>query len=86
MPPRTRSWARELAPFGITVNAVAPGFIPVERPADVPAGTVDAYLASVPVGRMGTPEDIAHAITVGALISSGDEEARLPTTAISRPP
>jgi 3-oxoacyl-[acyl-carrier protein] reductase len=38
----TRSRARELAPFGITVNAVAPGFIPVERHVDLPAGTVDA--------------------------------------------
>ena len=46
----TRSWARELAPFGITVNAVAPGFIPVERHADVPAQTVDAYLASEGAG------------------------------------
>src|SRR6516162_4360033 len=32
----TRSWARELAPFGITVNTVAPGFVPVERHAGVP--------------------------------------------------
>lgn len=32
----THSWARELAPYGITVNAVAPGFVPVERHADVP--------------------------------------------------
>ena len=67
----TRSWARELAPFGITVNAVAPGFIPVERHADVPAGTVDAYLASVPVGRMGTPEDVAHAVSFLASDGAG---------------
>ena len=32
----TRGWARELAPFGITLNTVAPGFTPVERDADVP--------------------------------------------------
>ncbi len=59
----TRSWARELAPFGITVNTVAPGFVPVERHADVPPEIRSAYLASVPAGRMGTPEDIAHAVS-----------------------
>ncbi len=59
----TRSWARELAPFGITVNTVAPDFIPVERHADVPHEVRQAYLASVPAGRMGTPGDIAHAVS-----------------------
>ncbi len=59
----TRSWARELAPHGITVNAVSPGFVPVERHADVPAETRAAYLASVPAGRMGTPEEVAHAVS-----------------------
>jgi 3-oxoacyl-[acyl-carrier protein] reductase len=49
----TRSWARELGSLGITVNTVAPGFIPVERHADVPDATRKAYLASVPAGRMG---------------------------------
>src|SRR5215472_12982191 len=57
------AWARELAPSGITVNTVAPGFIPVERHADVPEQTRRAYLASVPAGRMGTPGDIAHAVS-----------------------
>jgi 3-oxoacyl-[acyl-carrier protein] reductase len=66
-----RSWARELAPFGVTVNAVAPGFVPVERHADLPAGTVDAYLASVPAGRMGTPEDVAHAVSFLASEDAG---------------
>jgi 3-oxoacyl-[acyl-carrier protein] reductase len=58
-----RAWARELAPFGITVNTVAPGFIPVERHAGVPDDVRQAYLASVPAGRMGTPGDIAHAVS-----------------------
>ncbi len=67
----TRSWARELAPFGITVNTVAPGFIPVERHADVPDEVKDAYLASVPAGRMGTPGDIAHAVSFLASEGAG---------------
>ncbi len=65
----TRSWARELAPFGITVNTVAPGFIPVERHADVSVNVRSAYLASVPLGRMGTPVDIAHVVSF--LVSEG---------------
>jgi 3-oxoacyl-[acyl-carrier protein] reductase len=67
----TRSWARELAPLGITVNTVAPGFIPVERHADVTAQTRNAYLASVPAGRMGTPGDIAHAVSFLASPGAG---------------
>jgi 3-oxoacyl-[acyl-carrier protein] reductase len=67
----TRSWARELAPFGITVNTVAPGFVPVERHADVPSEVRGAYLASVPAGRMGTPQDIAHAVSFFASAATG---------------
>jgi 3-oxoacyl-[acyl-carrier protein] reductase len=67
----SRGWAYELAPFGITVNTVAPGFVPVERHADVPAEVRNAYLSSVPVGRMGTPEDIAHAVSFFVSDSAG---------------
>ncbi|HEX9519613.1 MAG TPA: SDR family oxidoreductase [Streptosporangiaceae bacterium] len=67
----TRSWARELAPSGITVNTVAPGFVPVERHADVPADIRKAYLASVPAGRMGTPGDIAHTVSFLASEDAG---------------
>ena len=66
-----RSWVRELGPFGITVNAVAPGFIPVERHADVSAEVRGSYLATVPVGRMGTPEDVAHTVSFLASDSAG---------------
>ena len=66
-----RSWARELAFEGITVNAVAPGFVPVERHADVPDAVRSAYLASVPAGRMGTPEDIADAVSFLASDGAG---------------
>ena len=51
----TLSWARELAPFGITANTVAPGFIPVERHADVPGEVRKAYLALVPPGGCELP-------------------------------
>ena len=57
-----RAWARELAPDGITVNCVAPGFIPVERHDDVAGEERGAYLATVPAGRLGTPADVAHAV------------------------
>jgi 3-oxoacyl-[acyl-carrier protein] reductase len=67
----TRSWARELARFGITVNTVAPGFVPVERHADVPDGVRNAYLVSVPVGRMGTRDDIANAVSFFASERAG---------------
>ncbi len=52
----TRSWSRELGPAGITVNLVAPGWIPVERHA---GADPSRYRADVPMGRMGTPDDIA---------------------------
>ncbi|MFD0690613.1 SDR family NAD(P)-dependent oxidoreductase [Actinomadura fibrosa] len=66
-----RAWARELAPDGITVNAVAPGFVPVERHDGVPPEVRDAYLATVPAGRMGTPEDVAHAVAFLASEAAG---------------
>ncbi len=56
----TRSMATELAPFGITVNMVSPGWIPVERHEKDPQEMKDGYLATVPMGRWGTPEDVAE--------------------------
>ncbi len=57
----SRSLARELAPWGITVNMISPGWIPVERHADDPHEEKDAYLATIPAGRWGTPADVAAA-------------------------
>ncbi len=64
-------WARELAPLGITVNTVAPGFVPVERHHDVGADVRAAYLASTPTGRFGTPDEIAHAVAFFASEAAG---------------
>jgi 3-oxoacyl-[acyl-carrier protein] reductase len=58
----TRSMATELAPWGITVNMVSPGWIPVERHAQDPQELKDAYLATIPLGRWGVPHDIAEAV------------------------
>jgi 3-oxoacyl-[acyl-carrier protein] reductase len=66
-----RAWARELAPLGITVNCVAPGFVPVERHAGVAEAIRRAYVDSVPAGRMGTREDIAHAVSFFASEAAG---------------
>ncbi len=55
----SRSLATELAPHGITVNMISPGWIPVERHEKDPQEMKDAYLASIPAGRWGTPEDVA---------------------------
>jgi 3-oxoacyl-[acyl-carrier protein] reductase len=58
----TRSWARELAPERITVNLIAPGWIPVERHVDIPKEPRDWYLDRTPMGFFGKPEDIANAV------------------------
>jgi len=58
----TRSWAMELAPWGITVNLVAPGWIPTERHVHDPQSMKDAYAAAVPMKHMGVAEDVAEAV------------------------
>lgn len=58
----TRSWARELAEWQITVNLVAPGWIPTERHDDDPQEDKDAYVAAIPMGRWGEHEDIGAAV------------------------
>jgi 3-oxoacyl-[acyl-carrier protein] reductase len=56
--------ALELAPRGIRVNAVAPGFVhtPLTEPATQIPGVLEEYLENTPLGRAGTPEDIAEAV------------------------
>jgi 3-oxoacyl-[acyl-carrier protein] reductase len=58
----TRSWAMELASWQITVNLVAPGWIPTERHAQDPQEAKDAYAAAVPMRHMGVAEDVAAAV------------------------
>ena len=60
----TRSLASELGPHGITVNVVAPGAIATERGAAAGARPATSGTTSVPVGRDGRPEEIAHVITM----------------------
>lgn len=58
----TRSWAQELGPDGITVNLVAPGWIPGPRHATFPKSAFDGYLANTPAGHFGEPKDIARMV------------------------
>ncbi len=57
----TKSLARELAPFGIRVNAVAPGIIETDMVKQLPKEMIDPLIKTIPIGRIGTPEDIANA-------------------------
>jgi 3-oxoacyl-[acyl-carrier protein] reductase len=57
----TKVWARELGRKGITVNAVAPGFIATEMLSTVPEKILDGIKDRTPLNRLGTPEDIAKA-------------------------
>src|SRR6202011_1422535 len=68
---QTRSWARELGPSGITVNLVAPGWIPVERHASAPQEELDAYKRGVPLGYQGKPEDVAKMVAFLASDGAG---------------
>jgi 3-oxoacyl-[acyl-carrier protein] reductase len=58
----TKSLAREYASRGITVNAVAPGFIETDMTQNLPPDAKSAMLAAIPLGRIGTADDVAAAI------------------------
>ncbi|MEM6964870.1 MAG: SDR family oxidoreductase [Bacteroidota bacterium] len=55
-----RSLCKEVGKHGITVNAVAPGFILTEMTKSMPQAVIDAGIAQIPVKRIGTPEDMGH--------------------------
>ena len=67
----TKSIARELAPRGITVNAIAPGFIETDMTAVLDDKVREEVLGRVPLGRFGSSEDIAHAATFLAMEPTG---------------
>lgn len=56
----TRVWARELGRYGITVNAVAPGFIGTDMVRQMPDKILERMVSHTPLGRLGEPEDIAN--------------------------
>jgi 3-oxoacyl-[acyl-carrier protein] reductase len=58
----TKGVARELASRGITANVVAPGYIETDMTADLPDKAKEAMVNQIPLGRVGTPEDIAAAV------------------------
>jgi 3-oxoacyl-[acyl-carrier protein] reductase len=65
----TKALARELAHWGILVNAVAPGLIETDMVATLPAAARDALLAQIPLGRIGTAREVAE--MVGFLAGDG---------------
>lgn len=65
----TKALAQEGARFGITVNAIAPGYIDTEMVAAVPDAVLEKIVARIPVGRLGQAEEIARAV---AFLSSDD--------------
>jgi len=67
----TRALAREVAARNITVNAVAPGFVPTTLTETLPADLKDASLKAIPLGRWGTPEEVAYAVAFLASDEAG---------------
>ena len=56
----TKSLARELAPFGIRVNAVAPGITETDMVKNLPKEMIEPLIKTIPLGRIGTPRDVAN--------------------------
>lgn len=75
----TKTWAREFGRKGITVNAIAPGFIATEMVAKMPENVIDSMKSKVPTGRLGKPEEIAAAY----LFLASDEAAYINGTTLS---
>jgi len=67
----TRALARELGSRQITVNCIAPGFIATDMTETLPEAQKTALLQQIPVGRLGSPDEIAHAVLFLASPDSG---------------
>ena len=67
----TKSLAQEVGSRGITVNVVAPGFIDTDMTRELPDAQRDALLTSIPLGRLGQPEDIAAMVAFLASDAAG---------------
>jgi 3-oxoacyl-[acyl-carrier protein] reductase len=67
----TRALARELGSRGITVNCVAPGFIATDMTHGLPEAARDALLAQIPLGRLGTADEVAQAVVFLASRAAG---------------
>jgi 3-oxoacyl-[acyl-carrier protein] reductase len=67
----TRALARELGSRNITVNCIAPGFIETDMTAGLPEEQQKALLAVIPLGHLGKPADIAHAVAFVASPQAG---------------
>lgn len=65
----TKSLAKEIATRGVTVNAVAPGFIGTDMTAELDEAMKETAISHIPLGRMGAPEDVAKAV---AFLASDD--------------
>jgi 3-oxoacyl-[acyl-carrier protein] reductase len=75
----TKTWARELGPSGIRVNAVAPGFIQTDMIATVPDKVIESMKERTPLRRIGQAEDIANAY----LFLASDEASFITGTVLS---
>jgi 3-oxoacyl-[acyl-carrier protein] reductase len=69
----TKSLARELASFGINVNAIAPGVVETEMTQEITGGDWDHYLSTIPMGRVGTVDEVAKV----AVFLASDEASYL---------
>lgn len=79
-----QSLSRELAPMGIRVNAVAPGVTKTDMVANLPEEVIKPIIATIPLGRMGEPEDVANAFVF--LASDMSSYVTAPSSPSTEPP